>query len=144
MAWLYTVLNPTKAAGGVWWIWYTWLHALFTTLYCGILNPSKSGNTRRRILEDLGVVREIIKGYCVLFDFCQHLILFSPPFRLDLHLSICNLIKELTLLFINAPHHVLCGYNQQVFITQSFTNLITVPTSFFGEDGGGGGGRGKS
>ena len=23
MAWLYTVLNPTKAAGGVWWIWYS-------------------------------------------------------------------------------------------------------------------------
>ena len=47
------VLNPTKAAGGVWWIWYTWLHALFTG-HCGILNP---GKTKRRILEDLGVVR---------------------------------------------------------------------------------------
>ena len=42
MAWLYTVLNPTKAAGGVWWIWYTWLHALFTGLYCGVLNPTQS------------------------------------------------------------------------------------------------------
>ena len=36
------VLNPTKAAGGVWWIWYTWLHALFTGLYCGVLNPTKA------------------------------------------------------------------------------------------------------
>ena len=35
MAWLqvYTVLNPTKPAGGVWWILYTWLHAQFTGLY---------------------------------------------------------------------------------------------------------------
>ena len=39
---LYTVLNPTKAAGGVWWIWYTWLHTLFTGLYCGVLNPTKA------------------------------------------------------------------------------------------------------
>ena len=36
------VLNPTKAAGGVWWIGYTWLHALFTGLYCGVLNPTKA------------------------------------------------------------------------------------------------------
>ena len=42
MAWLYTVLNPTKAAGGVWWIWYSskckasmaWLHT--------VLNPTKA------------------------------------------------------------------------------------------------------
>ena len=36
------VLNPSKAAGGVWWIWYTWLHALFAGLYCGVLNPTKA------------------------------------------------------------------------------------------------------
>ena len=51
------VLNPTKAAGGVWWIWYTWLHALLTGLYCGVLNPSKSGKTRRTILGSLGFNR---------------------------------------------------------------------------------------
>ena len=42
MAWLYTVLNPTKAASGVWWIWYSskckasmaWLYA--------VLNPTKA------------------------------------------------------------------------------------------------------
>ena len=49
------VLNPTKAAGGVWWIWYTC--DLFAGLYCGVLNPSKSDKTRRRILEYLRVVR---------------------------------------------------------------------------------------
>ena len=45
-----------KAAGGVWWIWYTLLHVhvLIARLYCGVLNPSKSAKSRRRILEDLG------------------------------------------------------------------------------------------
>ena len=75
--------ESNKAAGGVWWIWYTWLHALFDGLYCGSTesnkssrwslmdlvhmatcsvcwamlwstDPSKSGKTRRRILEDFG------------------------------------------------------------------------------------------
>ena len=43
MAWLYTVLNPTKAAGGVWWIQYTWLHILFTGLYWIHQNQAKPG-----------------------------------------------------------------------------------------------------
>ena len=43
MAWLYTVLNPTKAAGGVWWIWYTWLHALCAGLYFASTESIKIG-----------------------------------------------------------------------------------------------------
>ena len=55
MAWLYTVLNPTKAAGGVWWIWGTYGYMLYSLgLYCGVLNPSKSGKIRRRILDHGG------------------------------------------------------------------------------------------
>ena len=42
MAWLYTVLNPTKAAGGVWWIWYSSkCKASMAWLYT-VLNPTKA------------------------------------------------------------------------------------------------------
>ena len=37
------VLNPTKAAGGVWWIWLymaTW--SIRWAMYCGVLNPTKA------------------------------------------------------------------------------------------------------
>ena len=42
MAWLYTVLNPTKAAGGVCWIWYSGkCKASMAWLYT-VLNPTKA------------------------------------------------------------------------------------------------------
>ena len=67
MAWLYTVPNPTKAAGGVWRVWYTWLHALFAGLCCGGLNPSKSAKIRRGLWRIWGVVSNMILIQLVLF-----------------------------------------------------------------------------
>ena len=33
---------------------YTWLHALFTGLYCGVPNPSKSGHNQEKDFGEFG------------------------------------------------------------------------------------------
>ena len=52
MAWLYTVLNPTKAAGGVWWIWFTCGYMLYSLGY--ILGSTESIKIRQNQEKDFG------------------------------------------------------------------------------------------
>ena len=66
---VHTVLNPTKAAGGVWWVWYTWLHALFAGLY-----TVKSTKIKQNWVVDfdgLGVVIVVLSCSCLLLVLCM-------------------------------------------------------------------------